>query len=83
MWVNFKKVLAASGCRKAATIHSLRHSYAVHLLEENTPLFTLKENLGHSSIHTTMKYTHLTPRIRLNSNSSLENLMNDLPSCNA
>lgn len=79
LWNHFKKALAASGCRKDASIHSLRHSYAVHLLEEGTPLFTLKENLGHSSIHSTMKYTHLTPRIRRSGCASLEDLMSDLP----
>jgi site-specific recombinase XerD len=79
LWRHFKKALAASGCHKDATIHSLRHSYAVHLLEEGTPLFTLKENLGHSSIYSTMLYAHLTPRIRRNSSGSLEALMSDLP----
>jgi len=75
---HFKQALATSGCRKGATIHSLRHSYATHLLEEGVSLFTVKEYLGHSSIQTTMKYMHLTQKIRHDGNGTIETLMSDL-----
>jgi integrase/recombinase XerD len=52
--------LAASGLKKAATPHTLRHSYATHLLEEGVSLRLISQYLGHSSLETTLIYTHLT-----------------------
>jgi integrase/recombinase XerD len=75
---HFKKALVSSGCRKNATVHSLRHSYATHLLEEGVPIFTVKDYLGHASISTTMKYTHMTRKIRRDGAGSIEALMSDL-----
>lgn len=75
---HFKKALEASGCRKKATVHSLRHSYATHLLEEGVPLFTVKGYLGHSSVTTTMKYMHMTRKIRRDGMGAVESLMSDL-----
>jgi integrase/recombinase XerD len=51
---------AASGVNSASTTHSLRHSYATHLLEENVSLLQISKYLGHESIETTVIYTHLT-----------------------
>lgn len=75
---HFKKALEASGCRKKATVHSLRHSYATHLLEEGVSLFTVKCYLGHSSVSTTMKYMHMTRKIRRDGMGAIESLMNGL-----
>jgi integrase/recombinase XerD len=75
---HFKKALEASGCRKKGTVHSLRHSYATHLLEEGVDLFTVKEYLGHSCVSTTMKYTHMTRKIHRDGMGAIESLMSDL-----
>jgi integrase/recombinase XerD len=56
----FRLALAASGLRKKATPHTLRHSYATHLLEEGVSIRLISQYLGHSSLDTTLIYTHLT-----------------------
>lgn len=45
----------------AATVHTLRHCYATHLLEEGVSLRLISQYLGHASLETTLIYTHLTP----------------------
>jgi integrase/recombinase XerD len=47
---------------KNFTIHTIRHSFATHLLDNGTDLHTIKELLGHSNLQTTMKYMHLTSK---------------------
>jgi integrase/recombinase XerD len=56
----FQLAVAASGVKKRATIHTLRHSYATHLLEEGVSLRYVSQYLGHASIQQTVIYTHLT-----------------------
>jgi len=48
-----------AGIIKPVTLHTLRHTFATHLLEEGLDLFTIKEQMGHSRITTTMKYVHI------------------------
>jgi len=54
-----KEARAKSGIKKKVTAHSLRHSYATHLLEMGTDIVTLKELLGHEDIQTTLIYLHV------------------------
>jgi site-specific recombinase XerD len=53
--------LAQAGLNsKNYTVHTIRHSFATHLVDHGTDLYTVKELLGHSNLQTTMRYMHLT-----------------------
>jgi integrase/recombinase XerD len=58
--IAFKLALQESGVSKPATVHTLRHSYATHLLEAGVNLRLIQAYLGHSSPQTMALYTHLT-----------------------
>jgi site-specific recombinase XerD len=58
----FEGALQESGVQKAATVHTLRHSWATHLLEAGVNLRAIQVYLGHASPNTTAIYTHLTPK---------------------
>jgi len=60
----FARAVTESGLRKKAHIHTLRHSYATHLLEAGVNVRLIQEYLGHSSVRSTELYTHLTREIR-------------------
>jgi len=60
----FKKSLREVGIQKDAHVHTLRHSYATHLLEEGVDIRIISEYLGHRSLDSTLIYTHLTPLLR-------------------
>ena len=70
----FKKGLKAAGITKHANIHSLRHSFATHLLENGHDIRTVQDLLGHASVETTMIYTHVARKNRLGVKSPLDDL---------
>ena len=76
--VAFRKALKAAGLSKKATVHTLRHSWATHLLEAGVNLRLIQAWLGHSSPATTSIYTHLTEKAKAAAIKSINELMDDL-----
>lgn len=72
-WV-MREALKKTGISKDVNLHSLRHSYATHLLEEGVNIVTLKELLGHAQIQTTMIYLHVAQLEIKKAHSPLDSL---------
>ena len=74
----FRAALKASGNHKRASVHTLRHSWATHLLEAGVNLRLIQEWLGHSSPATTSVYTHLTVKAEQLGTQAINQIMSDL-----
>jgi site-specific recombinase XerD len=74
----FKVALDESGIQKEASVHTLRHSYATHLLEAGMDLPVIQSYLGHSSIQTTSIYLHLTRATEERAAKTIDQLMAEL-----
>ena len=76
--VAFKKALQESGVIRKATPHTLRHSYATHLLEAGVNIRVIQKYLGHRSLRATIVYIHLTNTTEVRCVELLNKLMSDL-----
>ena len=69
-----RSAVIASGVRKHATVHTLRHCFATHLLMAGTDLCEIQELLGHRSLETTRIYLHVAKGMNPRARSPLDNL---------
>ena len=74
----FKAALQESSVQKDASVHTLRHSYATHLLEAGVNLRLIQAYLGHSSFQTTTRYTHLTREVETIATDAINRVMQPL-----
>ena len=65
--------------RKKVSVHTLRHSYATHLLEAGVSLKVIQKYMGHSSLQTTMIYLHLTEIAEANAREVIDKVFGALP----
>ena len=75
---SIRTAVAASGIGKAATPHTLRHSWATHMLEAGVNVRLLQRWLGHSSLQTTLRYAHLTRSLESVAEEALERVLEPL-----
>lgn len=71
---SMSRALKKSGIPKKATIHTLRHSFATHLLQDGYDIRTVQEQLGHKNVQTTMIYLHVLRSLEGKVISPLEKL---------
>lgn len=71
---SFRLAMKKSGILKEACVHTLRHSFATHLLEQGVDIVSIKEQLGHAYIQTTMMYLHVAKLERSQVHSPFDKL---------
>ena len=69
-----ERVKEKAGVKKEGSIHALRHSFATHLMEGGTDIMSIKELLGHDSLRTTSRYTHVSKKHIANIQSPFDKL---------
>jgi len=75
---HLRKAVLESKIMKKVTCHTLRHSFATHLLEKNSDIRTVQELLGHNDVRTTQVYTHVMKRNATGAKSPLDSLNYDV-----
>jgi integrase/recombinase XerD len=76
--IAFRKAKIAAGVHKPVSVHHLRHSYAIHLLEAGVDIRLIQEYLGHNDPRTTLVYTHLTKKTLKSASGIIDQIMVDL-----
>ncbi|WP_341476252.1 tyrosine-type recombinase/integrase [Leptospira kmetyi] len=72
--IAFKRICKEAGIKKNAKVHTLRHSFATHLLEDGYSILYIQRLLGHTSLNSTLIYLHLNPNFMLNIRSPFEKI---------
>ena len=70
----FHQAADAAGIERQVSLHSLRHSFATHLLENNTDIRVIQTLLGHKKLETTARYSHVASKTLLDVRSPLDRL---------
>ncbi len=71
----FKRALRMSGINKNGVPHSLRHSFATHLIESGTAIQTVQKLMGHKDVQTTMGYVHTSEKLGVSIKSPIDTLL--------
>lgn len=71
----FEKAVKRAGIKKKVSVHTLRHSFATHLLESGTDIYHIQQLLGHASVKTTSVYIHVSQHDSLKITSPLDSIL--------